>query len=114
MEEHWCIQSGPLGPVFVNWGNKYVHDSTTPDGPVLLHELTHVWQAKQRVLTEIFLYDAWSENMTSLTGANGTGPSLEQQAGVVEAWTLGAIDRSGGRVYRVRNKFAMGSPYSAH
>ena len=47
--------SGPLGPVFVNLGNKYLHDATTPDGSTLFHELTHVWQAKQQVLTEIFL-----------------------------------------------------------
>ena len=102
--------SGPLGPVFVNLGNKYVHNSTTPDGPVLFHELTHVWQAKQRVLTEIFLYDALEREYDFTHGSQWNEYSLEQQASIVEAWTLGAIDRSGGGFSRVRNKFAIGSP----
>ena len=43
----------------MNLGNKYVHNATiSRDGPLLFHELTHVWQAKQRVLREIFFYDA--------------------------------------------------------
>jgi hypothetical protein len=100
---------GPLGPVLVNLGNKYVHDSTTPDGPTLFHELTHVWQAKQRVLTEIFLYDALEREYDFTHGSQWNEYSLEQQAGIVEAWTLGAIDRSSG-FSRVRNKFAIGSP----
>jgi hypothetical protein len=102
--------SGPLGPVFVNMGNRYVHDSTIPDGPVLFHELTHVWQAKQRVLTEIFLYDALEREYDFTHGSQWNEYSLEQQGSIVEAWTLGAIDRSGGVFARLRNKFAIGSP----
>ncbi|MGH8064152.1 MAG: hypothetical protein ACRERE_02705 [Candidatus Entotheonellia bacterium] len=101
---------GPLGPVFVNLGNRYVHNLTTPDGPVLFHELTHVWQAKQRVLTEIFLYDALERAYDFTHGGQWSEYSLEQQPSIVEAWTQGAIDRIADVFSRVRNKFAIGSP----
>ena len=80
---------GPLGPVFVNLGAKYVHNSTTPDGPVLFHELTHVWQAKQRVLTEIFLYDALKREYDFTPGRQWSEYNLEQQSGIVQAWNSG-------------------------
>ena len=52
------VYPSTTGSVFVNLGNSYVHNGTIPDGPLLFHELTHVWQVKARALSEIFLYDA--------------------------------------------------------
>jgi hypothetical protein len=100
---------GPLSPVLVNLGNRYVHNATTPDGPTLFHELTHVWQAKQRVLREIFLYDALERKYDFTHGRQWSEYNLEQQASIVEAWTRGAIERSGGRFPQVHNKFAINS-----
>lgn len=112
---------GPLGPVFVNLGNKYVHNATTPCGPLLFHELTHVWQAKQRRLTEIFLYDATEREYDFTNGRQWSDYTLEQQGGIIEAWTVGATERQPGHAgiecgvpskfdVGARRKFAIGSP----
>jgi hypothetical protein len=104
-----------LGPVLVNLGNEYLHDLTTLNGPLLFHELTHVWQAKERVLREIFFYDAVPDALKKeydfTPGRQWGEYGTEQQASIVEAWTLGATDRSG-LVYNkgVRDKLTIGSP----
>ena len=104
-----------FGPVYVNLGNAYVHNSTVRDGPLLFHELTHVWQVKQRMLREIFLYDAHvrltEENPYVFTpGGKWSEYNIEQQAGIVEAWTLGATRRAPTFDEGARNEFAIGSP----
>lgn len=102
---------GPLGPpVLVNLGNKYVHNATIPDGALLFHELTHVWQVKRRVLSEIFLYDALKRDYDFTPGSQWKNYHLEQQACIVEAWALGAIERKNGIFNSVRNLLAIGSP----
>jgi hypothetical protein len=84
------------GTAFVNMGDKYVHDGTIPDGPVLFHELTHVWQLKQQLLSEIFIYRALGTHIADddpypfEPGKQFAKYNLEQQAAIVEAWTLGA------------------------
>jgi len=104
-----------FGPVLVNCGNRYVHDKTIRDGPVLFHELTHVWQAKQRLLREIFLYDALPEAVLEhynfTPGQQWSEYGTEQQASIVEAWTRGATERKNLRFdIGSRDKFALGSP----
>jgi hypothetical protein len=106
---------GPLGPVLVNLGNAYMHNATIPNGPRLYHELTHVWQAKERVLSEIFLYDARVQltegNPYIFTpGSQWSEYNIEQQASIVEAWTRGATSRMPNFDDGARNKFAIGSP----
>jgi hypothetical protein len=105
---------GPLGPVLVNLGHHYVHDASTKDGPVLFHELTHVWQAKRRLLSEIFLYDAipaaLKREYNFTPGSQWREYGTEQQAAIVEAWRLGATQRSPGFNAGVRNKFTINSP----
>lgn len=113
---------GPLGPVYVNMGSGYVHEGTTPCGPLLLHELTHVWQAKERVLTEIYLYDAVEREYNFVHGDQWSEYNLEQQAGIVEAWSLGATESKPPATPGIScspnerldvgtyNEFALGSP----
>lgn len=88
------------GPVFVNLGAAYEPTLTTTDGPLLFHELTHVWQAKRRKLLEIYLYSArvqegvpiFGEDDAYLftPGSQWSDYNIEQQGSIVEAWTLGA------------------------
>jgi hypothetical protein len=99
-----------FGSILVNLGADYVHDSTILDGPVLFHELTHVWQAKQKRLREIFLYDALNREYDFTPGRQWSEYGIEQQACIVEAWAKGAIKRSEGIFTGDRNKLAIGSP----
>jgi hypothetical protein len=101
---------GPLGPVLVNLGADYRSNVTTPDGPLLFHELTHVWQAKQRIFTEVFVYDALEREYDFTHGRPWSEYGLEQQGCIVEAWAKGAIERKEAVFSRVRNRFAIGSP----
>jgi len=108
----------PLGvPVVVNLSGRYRPDVATPDGPTLFHELTHVWQAKERVLREIFFYDAVPdavENAYAFTpGGQWSEYGTEQQANIVEAWTRGATECQGQPPQfnvGARNKLAIGTP----
>jgi hypothetical protein len=118
------VVPGTDGSFFVNMGDRYVHDQTIPDGPVLFHELTHVWQAGQQILSEIFIYSALGTHITDSDpypfdpGHQWSGYNLEQQATIVEAWTFGATKRpfDASTVPRpspprkARDEFTIGSP----
>lgn len=110
------VYPGTTGTVFVNLGHSFVHNATTKDGPLLFHELTHVWQVKEKLFSEVFLYDA-SVQLTEADpylfrpGNQWRKYNLEQQAGLVEAWTRGATARgTAGFDDNARTKFTMGSP----
>jgi hypothetical protein len=87
-------------PIMVNLAGAYDPDSTVADGPLLFHELTHVWQAEQRLLREIFFYDArvlLTEGRSAYyfePGQQWDDYNIEQQASIVEAWTRGATRRA--------------------
>lgn len=86
------------GPSIINLGGNYHPGSTTPDGALLYHEMTHVWQAKQAVLREIYLYDARvlvtrEDPYFFNPGKQWSEYNIEQQASIVEAWTLGATQK---------------------
>jgi hypothetical protein len=107
----------PLAPdghtVLVNLGDDYSHESTIKNGALLYHELTHVWQARQRTLTSIYLYDtipeaAANEYSFQTDGRQWSEYGTEQQAGIVEAWTLGATKNPFDR--GARKQCAIGSP----
>lgn len=105
----------PLGvPVLVNLGGDYVPDATTLNGPLLYHELTHVWHAKQDVLREIYLFDtvpaALKEEYEFTPGNQWNEYGTEQQASIVEAWTLGATKKQGSFDARVLGKLTINSP----
>jgi hypothetical protein len=115
------VYPSTLGPVLVNLGRRYVHNGTVPDGPALFHELTHVWQAERRGLREVFLYDAIPPALrqhyeftppTPTADRQWSTYGTEQQAGIVEAWTVGATLRRPDLTLNVRSrrKFAIGSP----
>jgi hypothetical protein len=105
-----------IGSVFVNLGNRYVHNAPIPAGFTLFHELTHVWQAKQKAFSEVFLYDArvqLTENDPYLftPGDQWRTYNIEQQASLVEAWTRGAASRgTHGFDLNSRGKFTINSP----
>jgi hypothetical protein len=111
----FVLPTGVGEQALVNLGHNYTHNVTIPNGPVLFHELTHVWQAKRKHLTEIFLYDA----RVTLTdrpydfepGAQWNQYNLEQQASIVEAWALGST-RKANEVFDApsRGKLSIGSP----
>jgi hypothetical protein len=114
------VYPSALGTILVNLGKRYVHDATIPDGPVLLHELTHVWQARRRVLREVFLHDLVPaalakdydfEPPTASTDREWRDYGTEQQAGIVEGWSLGATRRRS-FIFNAgaRPKLAMASP----
>ena len=103
------VYPSTFGSVFVNLGNNYVHNATIPNGPLLFHELTHVWQAKQRVLREVFLYDALPDAGDEkaydfIPGDPWDKYGTEQQASIVEAWTNGATEKKN----KVLNQGALG------
>jgi hypothetical protein len=102
---------GPLGPVLVNLGGHYIHNASVRNLPVLLHELTHVWQARKRILNEIYLLDALNRKYDFEPGMQWREYGMEQQAAIVQAWALGATHRAEGRFdARPERRFAMGSP----
>ncbi len=106
----------PLGvPVVINLAGKYDPHSTTPDGALLYHEMTHVWQAKRAALREVYLYDARvgvtrEEPYDFNPGKQWREYQMEQQAAIVEAWTLGATQRQGKFDPGVHDQFALATP----
>lgn len=106
----------PLGvPVLVNLAGGYNPNATTPDGPLLFHELTHVWQAKKDVLREIYLYetvpDAVKKDYDFTPGNQWNEYGTEQQAAIVEAWTLGATQKIGSSFNKgASGKLSINSP----
>lgn len=109
------VYPSTLGSIFVNMGNAYVHNAKIVSGPLLFHELTHVWQAKQNVLKEIFLYGALpdagvAEAYEFTPGRQWSEYRSEQQASIVEAWALGATERNPLFDIGARKKISMNSP----
>jgi hypothetical protein len=111
----FTIPLSPHGvPVLVNLGDDYRAGSTTADLALLYHELTHVWQAKQRVLQEIYVFDTVPDAQTAGAAYNFTSGrqwseyGTEQQASIVEAWTSGATQKP--LNLGARRKFALASP----
>lgn len=115
------VYPGTTGAIFVNLGRRYVHNATIPDGAVLIHELTHVWQARQRLLAQIFLYSGIGLQVTEddpypfAPGGQWSSYNIEQQASIVEAWARGAtaLTKSGSSHFfdlGARGRFTIGSP----
>jgi hypothetical protein len=94
----------PDGTIYVNMGDKYIHNGTILDGPALFHELTHVWQLSRDVLSAIFVYRGLGTHVEAAIDEEDPYPfkpgkqwaryNLEQQASIVEAWTLGATEKA--------------------
>jgi hypothetical protein len=90
------------GGATVHLGGAYNHTARIEDIPLLLHELTHIWQLERSILEEIQVcqglftgaknkfVDQYSFNPGKQWSDYGT----EQQASIVQAWALGAISRN--------------------
>jgi hypothetical protein len=105
----------PAGlPVMLNLASFY-DDGRIPQAQVLFHELTHAWQAQRRVLREVFFYDARATLGGEAAyrfkpGSQWREYNIEQQASIVEGWTIGATRKPGSNFVNGRNKLALGSP----
>jgi hypothetical protein len=86
------------GGAVVNLGGNYVHDDHIPDLPLLIHELTHVWQIQKSLMPELFICNgalvqlehALGEPVYDyIPGSQWFTYNLEQQAHVVEDWIDG-------------------------
>ena len=93
------------GGATVNLGSLYVHGGPIVDMPVLIHELTHVWQIQRSLLPEGFLCDAallqlkneFGDSVYDYTsGEQWSTYNLEQQAQIVDDWFRG-VDSHVGR-----------------
>jgi hypothetical protein len=104
----------------VNLGEHYRHKTPVANIPLLLHELTHIWQIDHSVRTEVVvcegllqgLLDTVGEDVYSFEpGLQWPDYGLEQQASIVEAWSRGAT-RLRAKVYDVsaRPICALSSP----
>jgi hypothetical protein len=80
---------------YVNMGNKYFHKSSIKDGPLLMHELTHVWQGRNKLIRDLQIFvaakDANEYNYS--LGMQWKDYGLEQQGEIVEDFASGTIER---------------------
>jgi hypothetical protein len=102
-------------PVMVNLAGFYDDNDTTKRADVLFHELTHVWQAERHILRELFFYDARATLAGEPAyrfqpGNQWRNYTIEKQASIVEAWTVGATFRDANGFGGKRSKFTIGSP----
>jgi hypothetical protein len=90
------------GGATVNLGGHYVHTSHVHNMPLLLHELTHIWQIDNGFLEHIAICegllsgaaDTLGEDVYSFEpGEQWPDYGVEEQASIVEAWGRGAIAR---------------------
>ena len=79
----------------INLG-EYFSVSSTPDGGLLLHEMTHIWQIRRDVLREMSAINAIRANQDYdyAYGKNWSSYNLEEQAQIVEDWANGNVNRN--------------------
>jgi hypothetical protein len=88
------------GNAAINLGAMYVNDGPlTKDTPILMHELTHVWQIQRTLFPEIFLCDAGilqggqalggPDPYIYASGSQWNTYNLEQEAMIVQNWVGG-------------------------
>jgi hypothetical protein len=107
----FCVPSRAGGAI-VNLGADYVHADRIDNVPLLIHEMTHVWQIQRSLLPEIFLCaglvvqidDTIGDPEYDYTpGSQWSSYNLEQQAHIVENWVEGVHGAGSDR-------FTLGSP----
>jgi hypothetical protein len=93
---------------YVNLGAHYSH-KTTKSGPLLLHELTHVWQDRNKLIRDAqILAAAKDRDYDYSLGKQWRDYGVEQQATIVEDWSRGTIENERSR-HRA-GPLALGSP----
>lgn len=79
---------------YVNMGREYFAKSSIKDGPLLLHELTHVWQDRNKLIRDVQILAAAMNRTYEYTyGRQWKDYGIEQQATIVEDWANGTINR---------------------
>jgi hypothetical protein len=80
---------------YINMGADYHHRSSIADGPLLLHELTHVWQSRNKLFRDIQILAAAKDRDYEYTyGSQWRDYGLEQQGTIVQDWARGTIERN--------------------
>jgi hypothetical protein len=80
---------------YINLGPKYRHRSSIADGPTLLHELTHVWQGRNKLIRDVqILVAAKDRDYDYSLGSQWRDYGLEQQAAIVKDWALGTVEHN--------------------
>lgn len=87
------------GGATVNIGGNYVHTSRVHNIPLLMHELTHIWQIDHGFLEHLAICEGLLSGAKDTLGfdvyffepgEHWPDYGIEQQASIVEAWTRGA------------------------
>ncbi len=82
---------------YVNMADDYNHNHTIENGPLLMHELTHVWQLRNKVLRDLQIFAALNREYDYLHGSQWQNYGIEQQAEIVEDFTRGTVNRGENR-----------------
>jgi hypothetical protein len=77
---------------YVNMGARYYDKSTISNGPLLLHELTHVWQSRNKILRDVQILAATNRQYDYSYGHQWKEYGIEQQAMIVQDWANGTIE----------------------
>jgi hypothetical protein len=93
---------------YINMGAAYRHKSTIKDGALLLHELTHVWQGRNKLIRDVqILVAAKDRDYDYHHGSQWRDYGLEQQAQIVQDWANGQIDNTAAKP---AGPLSLGSP----
>jgi hypothetical protein len=82
---------------YINMGSKYWRKSTIEDGALLLHELTHVWQGRNKLIRDVQVLVAAKDagDYDYKLGKQWEDYGLEQQAQIVQDWANGEVEHKG-------------------
>ena len=93
---------------YINLGPKYRHKSSIADGGLLMHELTHVWQGRNKMIRDVQILVAAKDRDYDYTlGEQWRNYGLEQQATIVEDFAEGTVEN--GKAHAV-SPLSIGSP----
>ena len=93
---------------YINLGAAYRHRSSIADGPLLLHELTHVWQGRNKLIRDVqILVAAKDRDYDYRLGRQWHDYGIEQQGKIVEDWAEGEVEN--GSPHRA-SPLSIGSP----
>jgi hypothetical protein len=78
---------------YINLGPAYRHRSSIKNAPLLMHELTHVWQGRNKMIRDIqILVAAKDREYEYALGRQWRNYGLEQQGEIVEDWVKGTVE----------------------
>ncbi len=93
---------------YINLGPAYRHKSSIKNAPLLLHELTHVWQGRNKMIRDIqILVAAKDREYEYALGKQWRNYGLEQQGEIVEDWAQGTVENGDAHA---AGPISLGSP----